>query len=527
MNSLQPIASALMSQAWYASLAFAAALAVVLSLRLPCRRLFGAGRAFQLWLLVPLMLLLAAWPQAPTARASTLPPVVVHIVTAPVALSQQPPLVDRLDWRPLLALGWAAGVLVTLALAGLVQMRFRRQLAGARCVSGDRDRLPVWRAAHADIGPALIGLWRPRIIVPVDFDTRYDAAERTLILAHEAMHARRGDVWLSLVAQLIAGLFWFLPFGGLALVRFRRDQELACDAAVLREHPAGRRSYARAMLKTQSARFALPVGCLWSSRHPVTERIAMLKQDQPHTIRRLSGLAILIALGLGMGQLVFAAGSVGQAAPPIERAGTSANSTSSNSYTLRLTASVNAQPIRLRSTACYKTGDYYTLTEQGAGNLPPWHGRITVVPAEHGEMEVRAELSGGSLAKAVAPRIRMQPGQPGGIQVGDVVTGSDGQSTDHTLKLELTAWPGCVKPAAAVASNNVQFHFATNSARAVAQSVAQQAGLTIVNPQSLDATQPVAGNFEGVPAPEALRLVGNLVGMTPVFSGKQVRFEPK
>jgi hypothetical protein len=53
------------------------------------------------------------------------------------------------------------------------------------------------------------------------------------------------------------------------------------------------------------------------------------------------------------------------------------------------------------------------------------------------------------------------------------------------------------------------------------------AGLTIENPDSLDNAQPVAGNFEGVPAPEALRLVGNLVGMTPVFSGKQVRFEPK
>ncbi len=526
MNSLQPIASVLMSQAWYASLAFVAALSVVLSLRLPCRRLFGAGRAFQLWLLVPLMLLLAAWPQVPTASTSTLPSVVVRIVTAPVALSQQAAPVDQLDWRPLLALGWAAGVLVTLALAGLAQMRFRRQLAGARCVSGDRDRLPVWRAAQADIGPALIGLWRPRIIVPVDFDTRYDATERGLILAHEAMHARRGDVWLSLVAQLIAGVFWFLPFGGWALVRFRRDQELACDAAVLREHPAGRRSYARAMLKTQSARCALPVGCLWSSRHPVTERIAMLKQNHPRTARHLAGLAAMISLGLGLGQLVYAAGSLDQAGQ--HGAGKSAAvPTASNAYTLRLAVSANDQPLQPRSTACYKAGDAYALDEQAAGNLPPWRGRITVVPAEHGQLEVRADLSGGSLAKPAAPHIRMQPGQPGGIQIGDTVMDKDGRDIDRSLKLELTAWPGCVKPTDTGAGSKVQFPFRAPSARTVAQSIAQQAGLTIDNPQSLNATQPAAGNFVDMPASEALRLVGNQVGMKPVFDGKRVRFEPK
>lgn len=251
----------------------------------------------------------------------------------------------------------------------------------------------------------------------------------------------------------------------------------------------------------------------------------MLKQNPPRPLRRLYGLAALVTLGLGLGQLVFAAGSARSVGQPLADdlpAGATADG-----YTLRLAVSADERPLQPRSTACYHSGEFYALDERAAGDLPPWHGRITVVPAEHGQLEVRADLSGGSLTKPVAPRIRMQPGQPGGIQTGDTVTDKDGRSIDRTLKLEVTAWPGCVKPAAAVASNSVQFHFATNSARAVAQSIAQQAGLTIDNPQSLDATQPVAGNFEGVPAPEALRLVGNLVGMKPVFNGKQVRFEPQ
>lgn len=526
MNEFLAFAAAWLARLWPLSLIAMLTLGVVLLLRVPCRRLFGAERAFQLWLLVPLMLLLAAWPQVPRVGASSLPPVMVRIVTAPAGLSVPVATkASRFDWRGVIVLGWAVGALAMLALAAAAQARFRKRLMGARRLSACRARWPVWQARDADVGPALVGLWRPRIIVPADFHVRYGATEQVLILAHEEMHARRGDVWLSLLAQLIACACWFLPFCGMALDRFRRDQELACDAAVLREHPNRRRSYAHAMLKTQPVRFDLPVGCLWSSRHPVTERIAMLKQHPPHTLRRLSGLAALVALSLGTGQLVLAAGAVGQPTAP-DPAANSAAPRSADGFTLRLAASVDGEPVRLRSTSCYKNGDFYTLTEGAAGGLPDWHGRITLVPAEHGQLEVRANLSGGSLAQPVAPHIRMRPGQPGGIQVGEVKTGKDGRSIDRTLKLELTAWPGCVKPAGDAANGDVQFHFATNSARAVAQSIAQQAGLTIENPESLDNTQPVAGNFENVPAPEALRLIGNLVGMTPVFVGKRVRFAP-
>ncbi|MGD3580303.1 M56 family metallopeptidase, partial [Xanthomonas citri pv. citri] len=52
----------------------------------------------------------------------------------------------------------------------------------------------AWRAFRLDQEPVSVGLWRPRIVLPMDFDTRYSAAERTLILAHERLHLRRGDL---------------------------------------------------------------------------------------------------------------------------------------------------------------------------------------------------------------------------------------------------------------------------------------------------------------------------------------------
>ncbi|MDZ4048456.1 MAG: TonB family protein, partial [Pseudoxanthomonas sp.] len=94
-------------------------------------------------------------------------------------------------------------------------------------------------------------------------------------------------------------LFWFNPLVHMAARRFRLDQELACDAAVLRRHPNQRRSYGEAMLKTQLAAISLPLGCHWPSRHPLKERISMLKQSAPGPARRRFGSGV-IAAGLAV-----------------------------------------------------------------------------------------------------------------------------------------------------------------------------------------------------------------------------------
>ena len=83
-------------------------------------------------------------------------------------------------------------------------------------------------------------------------------------------------------------MFWFNPLVHLAAARFRFDQELACDAAVIARHPDSRRRYGAAMLKTQRAEFGLPMGCHWQSSHPLKERVAMLKQAPPSRPTRAS-----------------------------------------------------------------------------------------------------------------------------------------------------------------------------------------------------------------------------------------------
>ncbi len=290
-----------LGRGWLLLLAFTVAVLAVAALRKPCRRLFGTERAFQLWLLPLLAVLASQLPHAANADRAPLPALVYAVTSAVGANPAIAAAPATIDWRDGAALAWLAGIVVSLMLAALAQLRYRSRLRGATPMADALLTWPVLRAVYADVGPALVGAWHVRIVLPADFEHRYDDAERALIIAHEAMHARRRDGWWCLVARSVAALFWFHPLAWWALGALRHDQELACDAAVLREHGRQRRSYANAMLKTQSAQLALPVGCSWSPRHPLTERIAMLKLPSPNRQRRNLGtiagsaLAIVIA----------------------------------------------------------------------------------------------------------------------------------------------------------------------------------------------------------------------------------------
>jgi beta-lactamase regulating signal transducer with metallopeptidase domain len=438
MSSLELMAMDGIGRGWLLILAFTAAVLVVVALRKPCRRLFGAERAFQLWSLVPLAMLTSQLPHATSTSLTALPALVYKITSVAGVLPSHAVVSAGIGWRSLVMLIWCSGVVIALVSAVFAQWRYRSRLRGATSVTNVPSRWPVLRATSADVGPALVGAWRTRIVLPADFELRYDATERTLIFAHETMHARRRDGSCCLLAQIVVAMFWFHPLAWWALGALRHDQELACDAAVLREHGTQRRSYASAMLKTQSALFALPVGCPWSPSHPLTERIAMLKLPLPGRFRRVCGLVFVLITALVGAGGVYAATQSTMAPSSGARAGVA------DHYTLKLVLGIGDQPPRLRGTMCLKPGQYYEVTEGNIGKLPPWRGRFTVVPAEHGQLEVQADLSGGAMSKPGHPRIRMLPGQQGTIQVGEKRVDKDNKVVeDHTIKIDLIPSIGC------------------------------------------------------------------------------------
>lgn len=499
-----------LGRGWLLILAFTVAVLLVAALRKPCRRLFGTERAFQLWLLPPLAMLASQLPHAAVSVA-TLPPMVIAITSVAGSLPTHVSSAGSFDWRACVGLLWLVGVTISLLAAAVAQWRYRRRLRGAMPVTDVPSRWPVLRAVGTDVGPALVGAWHARIVLPADFEQRYDRAERALILAHEAAHARRRDGWWCLLAQATAALCWFHPLAWWALAALRHDQELACDAAVLRTHGEQRHSYATAMLKTQSAAFALPVGCSWSPRHPLTERIAMLKQSSPNRLRQRAGMFSGIALAIAVTGSVYAASAPQGVSAPQQAHGTE--------YELQMQVGLStddghklhAQTVDLA--LCVAPG------EAAMANVGELAVQATTVPTD--DRQLRIDLAVGKVGAAPLAHSQLH-GVPGQALHAAGKTG-DG----HAYVIDLTPQLGCPSRAIAEASPvKVTEHITGGTVRAAADSIAKKAGWTLVNPDVLG-NGAVTLSFNEMPAGTALQRVAQMAGVTMQIDGKRVRFEAK
>jgi hypothetical protein len=241
----------------------------------------GAGLTYAAWGLVPALLLTPALPRPHTeplrmALAATGGPAGASLASMPL-----PPAQSSAPWLAL----WLAGTVAVLALQAWRQWQLARL----------GEPLP------AGSSPALVGLLRPRVMLPIDFEQRFTPDERQLILAHEAVHQQRLDNLWNLLATVLVALHWWNPLAWWAARRLQADQELACDAAVLRGHPHATATYTRALLAAHALTApGAPLASRWGSAHPLLERIAMLKQAHNPTRRRsaLLGLALLATAAL-------------------------------------------------------------------------------------------------------------------------------------------------------------------------------------------------------------------------------------
>lgn len=281
------------------TIASTAALLMVVLTRRRLRTMFGASVAYAAWLLVPVALIAMLLP-APMADTVSLP-VVYRFVAQPMqtVVAGVEPGIQVATW---LGVAWLLGAMTMLVYFIRQQRRFQKSL-GRLFV---REANVLQADAVAGL-PAAMGMFNPVIVLPVDFDTRYSAEQRGLMLAHERAHIRHGDLQANAGFLLLRCLFWFNPLLHLAARAFRHDQELACDQRVIARHPTSRRAYGEAMFRTQLATQALPLGCHWGFTHPLKERIEMLKTSLPSSARRVVGASLLTVSVLLVGTTAWAA----------------------------------------------------------------------------------------------------------------------------------------------------------------------------------------------------------------------------
>lgn len=246
-----------------AQIAAAAAVVLVLVLRIPARRLFGARLTYGLWAMVPTAAAASAFP----SLAETLE---VGAPTAPLGG----------DLPGLILCLWLLGGL-TLAAVFLGQER-----AFAR------------RAKRGQAGPAVMGALWPRLVLPADFTHRFSPRERDLIVLHERTHIHRGDPIANLAIAACRVLGWCNPLIQIGAAFARIDQELACDATVLALRRGIRADYAKALLKVQMTQATSPLACGWAT-HPLILRVSLLSRSEPSRRREMAGFGVLTALGVG------------------------------------------------------------------------------------------------------------------------------------------------------------------------------------------------------------------------------------
>ena len=313
---------------------------LVLLLRRPVAKRFGAGAAYALWALPLIRLVLPPLPSGWVFRPAlmggsgepVLPPtlpvaesgvsiVVRGVPELGIPVLEQPamPIIEAssaspLNWALILASVWMIGALAAFALSVYRHRSFMQVIdIEAENASPALQQMAMQIAAEIGLkrpvrvcssfipdGPMVTGLTRPTVLLPAWFESDYTTNEQRAAIAHELTHVKRRDLWALQFANAAMALQWFNPFAHLALRAFRSDQEAACDADVLRCTAMTPRAYGGALVKavklshsnrTRMMAAGLPLN------HAVKDRLLLMQTPAPSLRKRLLGTSVVGILG--------------------------------------------------------------------------------------------------------------------------------------------------------------------------------------------------------------------------------------
>lgn len=184
----------------------------------------------------------------------------------------------------------------------------RRTLLGLLGSLGPRTaRLAV---GAADVGPHVVGMLRPIIVVPPAL--LQDHVLLRAALLHELAHVRRGDALARLFQIAASTLLWWFPVVRLVQRRLERAREAACDAWALEAGGVGRPAYARLLVRMASLRTDAQAHAL-AAHHSLDARVAAVLG--PPARARMSHLHRVIVAGFALLALGGARTASAKAAP--------------------------------------------------------------------------------------------------------------------------------------------------------------------------------------------------------------------
>jgi beta-lactamase regulating signal transducer with metallopeptidase domain len=238
-------------------------------------RHLSARWQYALWLPVLIVLLMPALVESRWSAESLLVvaeprrQVLAEVPVGPAPINHtpvpaQPEPMIQIGWQHVWLIGALGLVITGLTSFTLALRRFRKNACTA-----DAELLAEIEALAEEIGllrapqvclssaissPAVTGVFRPILLLPSGFREAFTTHEARLVLKHELMHLKRGDLLMNTLLCVLMALQWFNPLLWLAFFKARIDREAACDEDVLRhDSPADRATYGHVLLKAESA----------------------------------------------------------------------------------------------------------------------------------------------------------------------------------------------------------------------------------------------------------------------------------
>jgi beta-lactamase regulating signal transducer with metallopeptidase domain len=202
----------------------------------------------------------------PAIRMAPRPRIIVPAETIAASETRESsPADQRWSWSMLLwaaAIAWLVGVAAFAAVSLARWLVCWRALRRAKRIDDPalenllcdlRRRLKLRRTVRllvtdSSLGPAVVGLLRPTVILPAAIVRDKSPAQIEPLLAHELIHVRRGDLWVGMLQTLAVGLWWFHPLVRLASRLVTREAERCCDEETLAHLGCDPAAYARSLI---------------------------------------------------------------------------------------------------------------------------------------------------------------------------------------------------------------------------------------------------------------------------------------
>jgi len=216
---------------WFLAASFRASVLtlVVLAVQFLLQRHLSPRWRYALWLPVLVVLLMPVLPESrwslenaflskpQPVMAPASPALEVSATDLPLTEPELAPAPVTIDWQNVRLMTWLAGAAGILLLGGLsftqVLLRFKgsrepvdeelQSLVAQIAREVGLRRVPSVWVSPAISSPAVTGLLRPALLLPVRFDQSFTPGQARLVLQHELTHLKRHDLTLNALLCLL------------------------------------------------------------------------------------------------------------------------------------------------------------------------------------------------------------------------------------------------------------------------------------------------------------------------------------